>query len=337
MYWIFFILKRLGALVVSLWIVSLITFVVTRLIGNPIYLILGPRYTEEQFQAAVIRLGLDKPIWQQYYEYLNNLLVGDLGISRYTSLSVTSELFNRAPATMELATFSLLLGIVWAVPAGVVAGKNPQGKFAWFSDMISRAGVAMPSFWLSLLLVFIFFAKLQWLPPPLGRIDSSFHDLPSVTGWMTIDTLLAGKLDAFFSALSHLIMPVFALAITTCPSIFQITRARTTEIMSSDYIRSAHAFGLSSKTIQFYVLRNMLAPVLTMITMTYGFLISGTVLVEVVFTWPGLGLYAVKAMNHSDYEPVLGVVLFATSFYLLIYMLADIVNAIIDPRARLSS
>ena len=107
--------------------------------------------------------------------------------------------------------------------------------------------------------------------------------------------------------------------------------------MSSDYIRSAHAFGLSSKTIQIYVLRNMLAPVLTMITMTYGFLISGTVLVEVVFNWPGLGLYAVKAMNHSDYEPVLGVVLFATSFYLLIYMFADIVNAIIDPRARLSS
>lgn len=337
LHWIFFIFKRLVALVVSLWIVSLITFVVTRLIGNPIYLILGPKYTEEQFQAAVIRLGLDKPLWQQYYEYLDNLLVGDLGISRYTSLPVTDELFSRGPATMELATFALLLGIAWAVPAGIVAGKNPQRRFAWFADIIARAGVAMPSFWLSLLLVFIFFAELQWLPAPLGRIDATFQDLPKMTGWMTIDALLAGNMLAFFSALRHLTMPVFALAVTTSPSIFQITRARTIEIMASDYIRSARAFGLSGRTIQIYVLRNMLAPVLTMITMTYGFLVSGTVLVEVVFTWPGLGLYAVKAMNHSDYEPVLGVVLFATAFYLIVYMFADIVNAIVDPRARLSS
>ena len=195
----------------------------------------------------------------------------------------------------------------------------------------------MPGFWLSLLFVFVFFAQLRWLPAPLGRIADVFRDLPVVTGWMSIDTLLAGNLSAFGSALAHLLMPVVALAITTCPSIFQITRARTTEIMASDYIRSARAFGMPDRTVRAYALRNMLAPVLTMVAMTYGFLISGTVLVEVVFTWPGLGLYAVDAMSHSDYEPVQGVVLLTTAFYLFLYMLADVVNGIVDPRARTSS
>ncbi len=336
-HWIKFLAKRLGGLALSLWIVSLITFTVTRLIGNPVYLLLGPRYTEDQFQAAVQRLGLDRPIWDQYLTYLGNVLTGDLGVSRYTQTPVLEDLLHRAPATLELSTLALLLGVAWAVPAGIAAARNPRGWFAWFADAIARIGVSLPGFWLSLLLVFVFFAQLQWLPAPLGRIDEAYRDLPVVTGWMTIDTLLAGNLAAFGSALAHLVMPVVALAITTCPSIFQITRARTEEIMASDYIRSARAFGMPDRTIRRYMLLNMAAPVLTMIAMTYGFLISGTVLVEVVFTWPGLGLYAVNAMSHSDYEPVQGVVLFTTAFYLFLYMAADIVNGVIDPRARASS
>lgn len=336
-HWSLFVARRLGALAVSLWIVSVITFVVTRLVGNPVYLMLGPRYTEEQFQAAVARLGLDQPMWRQYLDYLGNLLSGDLGVSRYTASPVLNEMLARAPATLELSTFALILGVAWAVPAGIAAGRNPRGWFARFADLMARAGVAIPGFWLSLLLVFVFFAKLRWLPAPLGRIDDAFRAMPRPTGWMTLDALLAGNMAALGSALAHLLMPVIALAVTTSPSILQITRARTAEVMASDYIRAARAFGLGESKVRRYALRNMLAPVLTMITMTYGFLISGTVLVEVVFTWPGLGLYAVNAMNHSDYEPVMGVVLFATAFYLILYMLADMVNAAVDPRARASS
>lgn len=335
--WGLFLAKRITALLVSLLIVSIITFTVTHLIGNPVYFLLGPKYTPEQLQKAIADLGLDLPMWRQYLNYLTNLLQGDLGTSRYTFNPVLDELLQRAPATLELSTCALLLGVVWAVPAGIYSGVNPASRFARLADMVARAGVSIPGFWLSLLLVFFFFAKLGWLPAPLGRIDRAFRDMPQITGWLTIDAVLAGNFAAFTSALRHLIMPTLALAITTSPSILQITRSKTAEIMQSDYIRSARAFGMPPRTIYRYAFKNMLAPVLTMITMTYGFLISGTVLVEVVFTWPGLGLYAVNAMNHSDYEPVLGVVLFSTAFYLFLYMVADIINSAVDPRARTTS
>jgi len=194
----------------------------------------------------------------------------------------------------------------------------------------------MPSFWLGLLLIFLFFAKLHWLPAPMGRIDRNIGRPPYVTGWYTIDTLLDGNWDGWVSSVKHLILPALTLAITTSPSTLQITRNKTEEVMQSDYIRAARAFGLPPGAIRRYALKNMLAPVITMIAMTYGYLLSGTVLVEVIFTWPGLGLYAVDAMNHSDYEPIMGVVLLSAGFYLFIYLLADVLNALIDPRVRVA-
>lgn len=329
-----FIAKRLLGLVLALLIVSVITFGIIRLIGNPLYLLLGPRYTQEMYDAAAVRLGLDLPMWQQYGRYLLDLLQGDLGVSRYTRNPVVQDLMARIPATLELSTFALLLGVLWAVPAGIRTGMKPTGLFARFADTIARIGVSMPNFWLALLLILLFFAQLKWLPSPLGRIDRSFADLPVVTGWLTIDALLAGNLPALGSALRHLILPALALAITTAPSTFQVTRASTIDVMGSDHVRSARAFGLSQLTVYRYALKTTLAPIVTMITMTYGFLISGTVLIEVVFAWPGIGLYAVDAMNRSDYEPVMGVVLFSTAFYMTLYILADVINVLIDPRER---
>jgi peptide/nickel transport system permease protein len=194
----------------------------------------------------------------------------------------------------------------------------------------------MPSFWLGLLLIYVFFAELHLLPSPLGRIDRDLGSVPYVTGWLTIDSALDGNWNAFSSAAKHLLLPALTLAITTSPSTLQITRNKTEEIMKSDYIRAARAFGLPNRIIWRYTLKNMLAPVITMVAMTYGYLLSGTVLVEVIFTWPGLGLYAVDAMNHSDYEPIMGVVLLSAGFYLFVYLLADIIAALIDPRMRVS-
>ncbi len=333
--WSLFLAKRFGALAISLLIVSMITFAVMRLIGNPVYLLLGPRYTPDMLAALTAKLGLDQPLWQQYLTYLGGLLRGDLGVSRYTNNAVIDDLRTRLPATLELSTYALVLGTLWAIPAGIYAGVHRRGWFARVADLAARGGVSMPSFWLGLLLIYVFFAVLQWLPPPLGRIDDGFGDvIPAVTGWETIDTLLVHNRAAFLSALAHLAMPTLALAATTSPSILQITRSKTEEIMASDYIRSARAFGMLPSTIYRYAFKNMLGPVLTMIAMTYGYLLSGTVLVEVVFGWPGIGLYAVNAMNNSDYEPVMGVVLVCTGFYLAIYLIADIINAMIDPRVR---
>jgi peptide/nickel transport system permease protein len=332
--WALFITKRIAVLALSLVIVSIITFAVTNFIGSPLHLLLGPRYTQAMLDTVTRELGLDLPIWQRYFNYAFGLLQGDLGTSRYTYNAVLDDLRTRFPATLELSTYALLLGVLWAVPAGIYAGVQRNGWFARFADFVARAGVSMPGFWLSLILIFLFFAKLGWLPAPLGRIDRAYASIATVTGWYTIDALLAGNLPAFVSAVRHLILPALALAVTTSPSVLQITRAKTEEIMQSDYIRSARAFGMRSGTIYRYALRNMLAPVLTMVAMTYGYLLSGTVLVEVVFAWPGIGLYAVNAMNNSDYEPVMGVVLVCTAFYLFVYLVADILNAAIDPRTR---
>lgn len=332
--WTAFLARRVGVLVISLVIVSVITFAVTNYIGNPLYLLVGPRYTEDMFETTIRELGLDLPLWQRYLDYLWNLANGDLGVSRITYNPVLDDLRARFPATLELSTYALLLGVLWAVPAGIAAGIRPHGWFARFADLVARAGVSMPSFWLGLLLIYLFFATLGWFPAPLGRIDRAHAALPVVTGWYTIDALLAGNLAAFGSALAHLALPAAALAFTTSPSTLQIARGRTEEIMQSDYIRSARAFGMSQATIYRYALKNMFGPVITMIAMTYGYLLSGTVLVEVVFTWPGIGLYAVDAMKNSDYEPVMGVVLVCTAFYLVVYLVADILSAVVDPRAR---
>jgi ABC-type dipeptide/oligopeptide/nickel transport system permease component len=334
--WGWYVLKRLGILVISLVLVSIITFTVTHFIGNPVYLLVGTRYSQEMLDNTITSLGLDKPLYEQYFNYLRNLLHGDLGTSRYTYNPVMEDIRSRLPATLELSTYALIIGVLWAVPAGVIAGTRKNSLFARFTNMIARAGVSMPSFWLGLLLIYVFFADLHWLPSPLGRIEREFRNVPYVTGWLTIDTLLDGNWEAFTSSVKHLILPALTLAITTSPSTLQITRNKAEEIMESDYIRAARAFGLPAGTVRRYALKNMLAPVITMIAMTYGYLLSGTVLVEVIFTWPGLGLYAVDAMNHSDYEPIMGVVLLSSGFYLFIYLVADVLTALIDPRVRVS-
>ena len=333
--WSIYLTKRFTYFVLALIGVSLITFAITHFIGNPVYLLVGPRHTQEMLDNMTKELGLDKPLLEQYGSYLGNLARGNFGVSRYTFNPVIDDIRSRLPATLELSTIALLLGMLWAVPAGIYAGVNKNSRFTKVIDVIARAGVSMPGFWLGLLLIFVLFAELHWLPAPLGRISREFGSPTYVTGWHTIDTLLDGNWPAFISSVEHLILPALTLAITTSPSTLQITRNTMDRVMESDYIRTSKAFGLPNLIIYRYALKNILAPVATMIAMTYGYLLSGTVLVEVVFTWPGLGLYAVDAMNHSDYEPIMGVVLISAAFYLFIYFMTDILNAYIDPRIKL--
>jgi len=332
--WGLFLGRRLLYFVVSLILVSMITFGVTNLLGNPVFLLVGTRYTQERLENVTRELGLDKPITERYITYIGNLVQGDFGISRYTFNPVMNDIRNRLPATLELSTYALILGVLWAVPAGILAGIRPRSIFARFADLMARAGVSMPGFWLGLLFIFIFYAELHWFPAPLGRIPRQIGAPNAITGWYSIDSLLAGDMERFIASLRQLFLPALTLALTTSPSILQITRNKMLEVMSSDYVRAARGFGLPARVVNRYAFKNVLAPVITMIAMTYGYLLSGTVLVEVIFTWPGLGLYAVDAMNHSDYEPIMGVVLLSAGFYLFIYFIADILNALFDPRVR---
>jgi len=333
--WGFFLARRLSFFVVSLILVSMITFGVTNMLGNPVFLLVGTRYTEERLENVTRELGLDKPITERYVNYIGNLLQGDFGISRYTFNPVLDDIQSRLPATLELSTFALILGVLWAVPAGIIAGLRPNSPFARFVDLVARAGVSMPGFWFGLLCIFVFYAELHWFPAPLGRIPRQIGAPDAITGWYSIDSLLAGDMEKFIASLRQLFLPAFTLAITTSPSTLQITRNKMQEVLGSDYVRAARGFGLPARIINRYSVKNILAPVITMIAMTYGYLLSGTVLVEVIFSWPGLGLYAVDAMNHSDYEPIMGVVLLSAGFYLFIYFVADILNALLDPRVRL--
>ncbi|MBI1880110.1 MAG: ABC transporter permease [Chloroflexi bacterium] len=333
--WGLYLGRRLLQLIIVLLGLAAVTFVVTRFLGNPVYLLVGVQADEKTIETVTRRLGLDRPLWEQYLAYVGNLARGDLGVSRFTSNPVTFDIGQRLPATLELSTAALLLGIAWTVPLGLLAARHRRGWLDRLAQGLVEAGVAIPSFWLGLLLVYLLFYQLSLFPAPLGRLGPPATAPPYVTGLYTLDSLLIGDWEAFRAALSHLALPAITLAFTSCPPILQITCNAMVEILRSDYIRAARSNGIPERTIFLrYALKNALLPVTTMIAMTYGYLLGGTVLVEVVFAWPGLGLYAVDAMNNSDYEPIIGVVLLSAVVYVVIYLITDILHFVIDPRLR---
>jgi ABC-type dipeptide/oligopeptide/nickel transport system permease component len=333
--WARFIGQRLAGLLIVLLGVSSITFVVTHLLGNPVYLLVGVQADQEIIDNMMQQMGLDRPVWQQYLSYLENVATGDLGISRRTFNPVAADIGRRLPATFELSTAALILGVLWAVPVGLLGATYKGGWLDRFGQFVAQAGVSIPNFWLGLILIYILFFKLHLVSAPLGRIDTTMQPPPTRTGLFVVDSLLAREWMTLRSAVEHLILPALTLAFTASPPIQRLTRDTAIKVFSSDYIRAARSYGFSEFAIQFRLaLKNILLPVTTMIAMTYGYLLGGTVLVEVVFAWPGLGLYAVDAMNHSDYEPIVGVVLLSATIYAGVYFLTDILHYTVDPRTR---
>jgi peptide/nickel transport system permease protein len=269
----------------------------------------------------------------QYLSYLGGLLHGDLGTSVTNSRPVSYQLGQYFPATLELALAAILIGVVWTVPLGVVSAIRPDGVLDRLSRYLVRFGVAMPSFWLGLLLVYVCYYVLKVSPAPTGELDIGLVPPPRVTGMTVVDSLLAGDSADFSSALSHLVLPAVTLSLTSCPPILSLTRATMGRVLGSPYIRTARAAGLPSRWIYGrYAAKNAATPVATMVAMTLGYLLGGTVLVETVFSWPGIGQYAVQSMQRLDYAPVLGIVLLASLVYLGIYFLVDVFSIAVDPR-----
>ena len=333
--WLMYLLRRLLQVIFVLLGLAAITFSVTQFLGNPVYLLVGVQADEETVRVMTERLGLDRPLWEQYTSYVWNLLHGDLGKSNFTAHTVAFDIRHRLPATLELSTCALIIGMAWTIPLGLLSAKYKNSWLDRFSKGLVEAGVAIPSFWLGLLLVYLFFFHLDWFPAPLGRLGSAVQPPEQITGLLTVDSLLEGNWESFRSSIMHLALPAVTLAFTSCPPILQITRNAMTEIATSDYIRVAKSYGISDlKAYYQYALKNALIPISTIIAMTYGFLLGGTVLVEVVFSWPGLGMYAVEAMNHSDYQPIVGVVLLSALVYVLVYLATDIFHHAVDPRVR---
>lgn len=329
-----YIMRRLAYLLVALFGVSLVTFVVTRVLpGNPAYLLVGAMADESTVKAITRQLGLDLPIYEQYIRYMQQLLTGDLGDSLRTSNSVAVDLGARWPATIELASSALVLALCWSVPFGIVSALRRRSISDRLANFFSGLGVSVPEFWLGYILLLVFFGILDWAPAAIGR---TLGEVPErITGLYTIDSLIARDWEAFKAAAKQLILPAATLALTVGAPLLRITRGFMRETMASHHIRSARALGVPEWSIVLrHALPNVLLPVSTMVAIMYGYLLGGTVLVEFVFAWPGIGKYAVDAINASDFAPVLAVVLLSALSYLMVYLVMDILHFVIDPRTR---
>lgn len=334
-----FIGKRLLYLVVMLLGVATLVFILTKLIpGDPTVANLSQRALSdpEVVAAYKAKYGLDKPVIVQYFMYLGNLLQFDLGTSIRTNNAVLSELARCYPATVELALFSIVLAAVFGILFGVISAIKRNSILDQIVRAISVTGVSIPSFWFALLVLFFFYYKLGWFPGP-GRLSTAFSAPETVTGLYVIDSLLEGNVPKALDALSHLILPGTVLAAFTMGLITRTTRSNLLDVMSTDYVRTARAKGLSKVSlIMKHALGNALIPVLTVIGLGLGNLLGGTVLVETIFNWPGVGQFAYESVMSNDYPAIIGVALLIALNYMVINTIVDILYGVIDPRVRCS-
>jgi len=333
--WSAFLARRLGLLVLVLWIVATLAFGVTRATGTPLYAAVGQQVTQEMIEARARLLGLDQPVSQQYADYLRALAQGDLGTSRRTFTPVADDIALRLPATAELVLASILLSLLWSIPLGIRAAVRPDGAASRVGEALAQFGVSVPGFWLGLLLIYFLYFLFPVFPAPLGRFGLGGSPPPTATGFAVLDFLIVGDGSGALNALRHLALPALTLSFTSAPPIFRITRTAVRAALASTYVEAARSYGIASREIMLrHVLRNAFPPVLNLTAMTFGYLIGGAVLVEVVFSWPGIGTYAVRAMDFADYDAVLGVVLVSAAIYVVIYFIVDLIQYAVDPRLR---
>lgn len=327
------VLARLGILVPQMFGVLLATFLLIRMLpGDPALLMLGNMATPEQIASLRERLGLTGSLWHQFTSYLWSVVHGDLGTSMFTANPVTVDLFERVPATLELITFAMLLTIAIGVSLAVVSVIRPGGAVDRIGKVYGLAAGAIPDFWVGLLLIYFLFYVAGIAPAPFGRLDAFISAPPAVTGFLTIDTLIAGDFTAFRSALGRLCLPVLTLAVVNAGALMKMTQTVFADNYKSEYIRHARACGLSERSLVLAALRNSLPPIITMVGFLFGFLLGAAVLVETIFAWGGLGQYAVSAVMNSDYPALQGFVLVAAAFILVVYTAVDVLYGLADPR-----
>lgn len=331
------IIRRLLLMIPMLIGITLLLFVVTHIVPvDPLAVILTEKSMEdpEAVQAAIAKWGLDKPLPEQYLVYLNNLLHGDLGISFKTKNPVTLDLKTFLPATIELAIGSFIFAIVLGLPLGIISAVRSGSLVDHFTRVFSLLGASMPPFWSGLLMLYVFYYLLEWAPGP-GRIDSRLGTPDKVTGLFVVDSLVTNNMDAFWSSLSHLILPSIILGWFTLALIARITRSSILEVLSQDYIRTARAKGqIERLVITRHALRNGLIPLVTLMGLAFAGLMSGAIMTETIFSWPGIGRYAVDAATSLDYPAISGVTLLIAVIYMFVNLFVDILYSILDPRIR---
>ena len=333
-----FILQRLGLVIPTFIGITLLTFIFVHLIpGDPVMIMAGERgLSPERHAYLMAELGLDKPLWQQYINYLNGIFHGDLGISLKSRIPVWDEFLPRFKATLELGVCAMIFAVSVGIPVGVLAAVKRGSIFDHTAISVSLAGYSMPIFWWGIMLIMLVSVKLD-LTPVSGRLaDSVFlDDSNPLTGVMLIDTFIWGEEGDFLDAVHHIILPAIVLGTIPLAVIVRMTRSSMLEVLGEDYIRTARAKGLSrARVILIHALRNAMLPVVTVIGLQVGTMLAGAILTETIFSWPGLGRWLIDALQRRDYPVVQGGVLLIATMIIFVNLLVDVLYGIVNPRIR---
>ncbi|MEW5934067.1 MAG: ABC transporter permease [Bacillota bacterium] len=329
------IARRMLLLLLVLFGVTVITFSVSHLVpGDPARMLVGQRASQEVVEQMRHQLGLDRPVWEQYLRYMRDLMRGNLGISIRTQRPVSEDLVIFFPATLELALTAMFLAVVVGIPLGIVSATRKDALADHVSRLVSVAGVSTPLFWLGLVVLLVFYGRLGWLPGS-GRLDPFIAAPPRVTGFLLLDSLLAGRPDAFWNALRHLVLPALCLSYVHLAVVTRQVRASMLEVLSQDYIRTALANGIPGRSVIYrHALKNALIPTVTVVGLAIGDLLGGAILTETIFAWPGMGSYVVDSINFLDFPAIMGFTVFIAVGYVLINLVVDLAYMWLDPRIR---
>ena len=330
-----FLIRRVVGIAAVMIGVSVITFAISHVIpADPAIAALGDHATDEQIAAFRAEYKLDRPLPEQYLTYVSGVVRGDLGRSIRTRRAVADDLADSFPATLELSSAALLVSIIVGIPAGIWSAISRGRLPDVFVRMIALAGGSIPVFWLGLIVIGLFYYQLGWFPGG-GRIDTFVSPPPTRTGLYVIDSLVAGDFAALRSSLVHLVMPALTLGYFSTAVVTRMTRSSMLEVLGQDYMRTARAKGLRERAIVVgHGLRNALIPTVTIIGLTFGSLLSGAVLTETIFSWPGLGRYATASAVSLDFPAVLGVTLLAAVVYPVANLVVDLIYYWLDPRIQ---
>ncbi len=330
------VLRTLGSVTLTFLGLTVVTFFIGRVIPiDPVLAIVGPKASNETYDRVRAEIGLDLPLPVQYWRYLLKVLHGDFGTSVITSQPVLRDMLDVFPATLELAVLALLIGVVLGVPLGVVAATHRGRWQDHLIRLLSLFGYSTPVFWLGLIGLLLFYAKLGWVAGP-GRIDVGYDDMvPTVTGLLTVDALLDGNSEVFVNALRHLVLPASILGYLSLAYVARMTRSFMLGQLRQEYVLAALAKGLShGRVVWVHALGNVWVQLITVIALTFGSLLEGAVLTETVFSWPGLGLYMKNSLFNADLNAVLGGTMLVGVVYIGLNLISDLIYPLVDPRVR---
>jgi peptide/nickel transport system permease protein len=328
--------KLLATVAVTFLGLLLVTFLISHVVAvDPVLAVVGDRASKATYDKMFLEMGLDKPLWEQFWIYLQKVLSGNFGNSFLTKKPVLGDLARAFPATLELATVSILIGTLAGVPLGILSAVKSGTLIDQIVRVVGLIGYSAPIFWLGLLGLLVFYAKLGWIAGP-GRIDIAFeYNVRQVTGLLLIDSAMQGQWDAFRNVFSHIILPASLLGYTSLAYISRMTRSFMLTELGQEYIITARVKGVPEwRIIWVHALRNAAVPLVTVIALSYASLLEGSVLTETVFAWPGLGLYLTNSLQVADMNAVLGGTLLIGAIFIGLNLLSDLLYTLLDPRVR---